>query len=647
MFGPIRAVAIDDEPSHLLAITTGLSASGIPCMGYWFDRDTSELLPKPADGGLPFLRLVFMDLNLAELSGVPETANLCAGVMSVLKQLVSKNGGPYLLVFWTQVGTRVADVAKMLYERLEKVEQVPCPIGVVELAKGPFIVADPKGQDFKVALREFYSELHQNIPQLENAVKEAVARNPQLNTVSSWESRASDAAARAINQVHACARDDAGDPLRTSESIQKVLTRIALAASGENSAAEGPARALDAGMVDILVDQFGISVEDPSYKEIVANAIGESVKGTVVFQDEVRTDAALNTFFHIDKEVSSAKAGDRGVVVSASPFKKNDLGFRPVELLTEFLIPYELFPEGRRGELKALLDAFRKSAEFVLVELGADCDHAQDTARTRRYLLGLEVPVMFAELLRFPENGKLRNEALQLLGPWTIDEKTLFLLVSCRRFWVWQDKKPHALGKVKYRLRSSLVSKLLHHYSAFHSRPGIIEFQSGTKTGTFLYFAYGSNMLTRRLRERAASALVVGTGFVEGHRISFDKVGADGSGKCDIRASSNPADRVHGVLFSVDVRDKNELERAEGIGGGSRNHETQVTTEAGLSTAVLYLANDTNPELLPYDWYKEIVIAGAVEHALPADYVESLRAIESHPDPDADRSARNRALLGG
>ena len=40
MFGPIRAVAIDDEPSHLLAITTGLSASGIPCMGYWFDRDT-------------------------------------------------------------------------------------------------------------------------------------------------------------------------------------------------------------------------------------------------------------------------------------------------------------------------------------------------------------------------------------------------------------------------------------------------------------------------------------------------------------------------------------------------------------------------------------------------------------------------------
>ena len=31
-FWPIRAVAIDDEPSHLLGLTTGLTAIGIPCM---------------------------------------------------------------------------------------------------------------------------------------------------------------------------------------------------------------------------------------------------------------------------------------------------------------------------------------------------------------------------------------------------------------------------------------------------------------------------------------------------------------------------------------------------------------------------------------------------------------------------------------
>ena len=63
---PIRAVAIDDEPSHLLGITTGLTAIGIPCMGFWYDRSLNELRPDPPQSGLPFVRLVFMDLNLAE-----------------------------------------------------------------------------------------------------------------------------------------------------------------------------------------------------------------------------------------------------------------------------------------------------------------------------------------------------------------------------------------------------------------------------------------------------------------------------------------------------------------------------------------------------------------------------------------------------
>jgi len=475
MFGPIRAVAIDDEPSHLLAITTGLSASGIPCMGYWYDRDAHALRPDPKPDMLPYVRVVFMDLNLEELGGIPETATLCGTVMDVLKQVVAKDGGPYLLVFWTQVGTKVEEVKKMLYERLEG---VPFPIAVVELAKGPFLVKQPEGQDFATGLREFYSELHKNVPELADAVKTAVAVDPQLMAISSWESRASEAAARAINQVCACAKADTTDPLQMSESIRKVLAKIAIAAAGEASAVDLPARALDGGMVDILADQFGISVDDASYLDVIKKSIGEVVKSQPAFSDEEQMFAALNTFFHIDTAVASANAGERGVVISAKPFNKNDLGFRPGELLTsEFLFPEDLFPDDRKEPVRGLLAEIRKSAEFVLVELGADCDHAQDSARTRRYLLGLEVPTKYLELVQFHSNGKLRTGSLQLLGPWIIDKEVRYLLVSCGRFWTWQDKKPHANGKVKYRLRSSLINKLLHAYSLWSSRPGIVEFR--------------------------------------------------------------------------------------------------------------------------------------------------------------------------
>jgi len=257
VFGPIRVVAIDDEPTHLLAITSGLSANGIPCMGYWYDRSANQLRPEPAPGGLTFLRLVFMDLNLAELGGIPETATLCAGVMDVLKQLVAKEGGPYLLVFWTKIGAKVEDVTKMLYERLESVEGVPCPIAVLALPKGPFLLRNPQPQDLKTALQEFYSELHNNIQELGDAVRNAVAVEPQLCALSSWESRASEGAAQTVNEVYTCAKNDVDDPTQRAASIQRVLAKIAAAAAGPKPAIESPARALDDGLADILVDQFG------------------------------------------------------------------------------------------------------------------------------------------------------------------------------------------------------------------------------------------------------------------------------------------------------------------------------------------------------------------------------------------------------
>ena len=53
--------------------------------------------------------------------------------------------------------------------------------------------------------------------------------------------------------------------------------------------------------------------------------------------------------------------------------------------------------------------------------------------------------------------------------------------------------------------------------------------------GTFLYFAYGSNMFVRRLVARTPSAVRIATAFVEGRRLVFDKVSTDGSGKMRLR----------------------------------------------------------------------------------------------------------------
>lgn len=166
------------------------------------------------------------------------------------------------------------------------------------------------------------------------------------------------------------------------------------------------------------------------------------------------------------------------------------------------------------------------------------------------------------------------------------------------------------------------------------------------KNVNFLYFAYGSNMLTRRLRDRTPSARPEGIGFVEGYRLTFDKASKDGSGKADIEATGKSTDRVYGVLFRIQLPEEVDLDRAEGLNNGyCKDSVSVIKAESVVESAKTYIATQKKPALVPYHWYKAIVIAGAVEHRLPSAYIEWLRAVISQPDPDPERRAKNEALL--
>jgi gamma-glutamylcyclotransferase len=162
------------------------------------------------------------------------------------------------------------------------------------------------------------------------------------------------------------------------------------------------------------------------------------------------------------------------------------------------------------------------------------------------------------------------------------------------------------------------------------------------------YFAYGSNMLTARLRERVPSATAIGIGQLVGHALRWDKRSwRDGSGKCDAEATSRKDDVVWGVLFELDPEDKPALDKAEGVGAGYLEETVNVLTEAGPVTAVTYYATDKDASLRPYRWYKELVIAGAREHGLPASYRSRLELVVTVSDPNSARASTHTELLSG
>ena len=158
-----------------------------------------------------------------------------------------------------------------------------------------------------------------------------------------------------------------------------------------------------------------------------------------------------------------------------------------------------------------------------------------------------------------------------------------------------------------------------------------------------LYFAYGSNMYTRRLNRRVPGAVGLGAGILQGHELRFHKAGMDGSAKCDAFSTGKAGHAVHGVLFSVPAIQQEALDRAEGP--GYERCRIEVRIRSGTSAnAFTYLANDLDPDLRPFGWYLGHVLAGAREWSLPLPYIEALESVAYMSDCDRGRAHLERGI---
>jgi hypothetical protein len=162
-----------------------------------------------------------------------------------------------------------------------------------------------------------------------------------------------------------------------------------------------------------------------------------------------------------------------------------------------------------------------------------------------------------------------------------------------------------------------------------------------------LCFAYGSNMCTGRLRERVPSADPVRIARLLNHSLRFHQRSGDRSGKCDASFTGEPEDMVWGVVFEMDPAEKPDLDAHESLGHGyAERMALVIDVEGNRHSVVMYVAERSHidPALRPYSWYRRLVVEGARQHALPADYVARIEAVPATEDPDRDHDAANRRI---
>lgn len=169
---------------------------------------------------------------------------------------------------------------------------------------------------------------------------------------------------------------------------------------------------------------------------------------------------------------------------------------------------------------------------------------------------------------------------------------------------------------------------------------------------TILNLAYGSNLHRARIEARVKIQSIVGTIVLPDWGLRFHKIGADGSGKCNLIQALG--ETAYGLVYAFSAEDKSRLDEIEGVGNGYEDVALPLDTLSidsarlrGDERVVAYLAveSDINDDLLPYDWYHGFVRLGAQRCGFPPTYLAHIDSFTHCADPDESRRAVNLGIL--
>lgn len=144
-----------------------------------------------------------------------------------------------------------------------------------------------------------------------------------------------------------------------------------------------------------------------------------------------------------------------------------------------------------------------------------------------------------------------------------------------------------------------------------------------------IYFAYGSNLSTRRLEERIGPFDCLGIGRLIKYKLRFDVKGIDQSAKANIAYTGISSDIVWGVLYKFTHSAALQLDTYET--GYIRRIVTILDSQERPIEAYAYIAvpESLGSSLLPLKFYKKYIVDGALEHCLPTNYINEIKKIET------------------
>jgi hypothetical protein len=149
--------------------------------------------------------------------------------------------------------------------------------------------------------------------------------------------------------------------------------------------------------------------------------------------------------------------------------------------------------------------------------------------------------------------------------------------------------------------------------------------------GTVWYFAYGSNLAPSTFTgRRGIRPLDAQAGWIDDFSLCFDlPVGPGERGVANVSVCAGS--RIWGVAYRITIEDAERLDRTEGVDRGYYRR-APVTVRRIVPAAALdaftYQSGHGVAGRKPSARYIGIILEGARHHALPAEWIAYLEALE-------------------
>ena len=152
-----------------------------------------------------------------------------------------------------------------------------------------------------------------------------------------------------------------------------------------------------------------------------------------------------------------------------------------------------------------------------------------------------------------------------------------------------------------------------------------------------LYFAYGSNLDWKQMKDRCPSAQFVCRAVIHEYRLAFTRRSKSRNcGVADI--IPDKGNEVWGVVYQISERDVGALDQSEGYSPSRKGDENayvredfHVFEEGNMAKPLLvavYVANKQENPPLPNNDYKKLIVEGAKYWHLPEDYIDELERVQ-------------------